>query len=215
MAETDINALAKNAQEACRAFLDECEAAGLKVRITETYRSQKRQNELYEQGRTKPGNVVTWTKNSRHTSRRAWDICQNIKGREYSDISFFDRCGKIAEGLDIIWGGRWKTPDRPHFEVKKDWVMPENKEKEIIDMEELNALKESVERLSQQIDEVKNSLPRIYHYTQDVPEWGRGLVQRLLDEGVFAGAADDDLNLSEDMLRVLVIMDRAGALRLR
>ena len=42
--------------------------------VTSTYRDQEFQNNLYEQGRTKPGKVVTWTRHSRHTARRAWDI---------------------------------------------------------------------------------------------------------------------------------------------
>ena len=77
-----IDALAPNAQKACRLFLKRCEEENLKVRITETYRTQERQDELYEQGRTMPGKIVTWTRNSRHTARHAWDICQDIKGEE-------------------------------------------------------------------------------------------------------------------------------------
>ena len=121
MAVRDINELLPVAQRACRLFLSECEKEGLPVLITETYRSQARQNELYAQGRTKPGKVVTWTKNSRHTSRLAWDICKNVKGAEYSDTSFFKKCGAIAKKLGITWGGDWKTPDMPHFEVTKSW----------------------------------------------------------------------------------------------
>ena len=109
-----ISELAENAQLACWLFLSECEKLGLKVRITETYRSQQRQNELYAQGRTAPGKVVTWTKKSRHTKRRAWDICQGIKGKEYdTSEGFFERCAEVAKKLGITWGGAWKTPDRP------------------------------------------------------------------------------------------------------
>lgn len=118
----DISELTKNAQKACNLFMERCKAAGLNVLITETYRSQERQNYLYEQGRTRPGNKVTWTKNSRHTSRRAWDICKNVKGAEYSDASFFKKCGEIAKELGITWGGTWKTPDTPHFEVDENWT---------------------------------------------------------------------------------------------
>ena len=78
----DISALTDKAQEACRLFLAECQKCALKVRITETYRSQERQNYLYEQGRTCAGKVVTSTKNSRHKSRRARDIRQDVKGKE-------------------------------------------------------------------------------------------------------------------------------------
>ena len=107
----DISALTKKAQIACSLFLEECRRQGLNVLITETYRSQARQDYLYAQGRTRSGNKVTWTRNSRHTSGRAWDICKNVKGNEYSDSSFFKSCGEVAKSLGIIWGGDWKTPN--------------------------------------------------------------------------------------------------------
>lgn len=205
---TDIGELLPNAQTACRAFLELCESEGLKVRITETYRSQARQNELYAQGRTTPGSIVTWTKNSRHTARRAWDICQNIPGREYSDLAFFAACGALAEKLGITWGGNWSTPDRPHFEVTAAWSLPEDFE--VIDMERLEALEQKMTALTEKIEKIEAALPKVYTYTQDVPEWGRKTVQRLLDMGYFAGRAPDDLNLSDDMLRLFVILERVG-----
>ena len=204
----DVSELTPKAQEACRAFLRLCGEQGLKVRITETYRSQQRQNELYAQGRTKPGKVVTWTKNSRHTSRRAWDICQDVKGKEYDTSSgFFAKCGKIAARLGIAWGGTWETPDMPHFEIANSWTIPKDYIEEEREMEEL---KKQIAELAAQIGDIKAQLPKVYHYTADVPDWGRATVQKLLDKGIFAGAAPDDLNLSEDLLRILVINDRAG-----
>lgn len=47
---------------------------GHDVQVTETYRSQARQNELYAQGRQTAGPVVTWTQNSKHTQGRAVDV---------------------------------------------------------------------------------------------------------------------------------------------
>ena len=44
------------------------------VSVIETYRSQARQDHLFEQGRTREGSVVTWTHNSRHTEGLAADI---------------------------------------------------------------------------------------------------------------------------------------------
>ena len=92
----DINRLKPNARIACEMFLDVCKKRGLNVLVTETLRTQERQNELYAQGRTKAGRKVTWTKTSRHQSGLAWDICKNKKGEEYSDIDFFIECGKVA-----------------------------------------------------------------------------------------------------------------------
>jgi len=212
MAVRDINELLPVAQRACRLFLSECEKEGLPVLITETYRSQTRQNELYAQGRTKPGKVVTWTKNSRHTSRLAWDICKNVKGAEYSDTSFFKKCGAIAKKLGITWGGSWKTPDMPHFEVTKSWNYKgdeEEKEERIKKLEKkILIMENSIIALEGLVESVREKLPKVYHYTVDVPEWGRKTVQKFLDDGTFAGVADDDLKLSEDLLRMMVIMER-------
>lgn len=121
----DISELTEQAQKACNLFMDKCKAKGLNVLITETYRSQARQNYLYEQGRSREGKIVTWTKNSRHTSRRAWDVCKNAKGQEYSDSNFFKQCGDVAAELGITWGGTWKSsPDTPHFEIDTNWKEP-------------------------------------------------------------------------------------------
>lgn len=197
---TDISALTPKAQEACKLFLAECAQRGLKVRITETYRSQERQNELYAQGRTKPGNIVTWTKTSKHTNRMAWDICQDIKGKEYSDSSFFKKCGVVAQELKITWGGTWKTPDTPHFQIDNNW------ESEAMTTQE----KKDFEALKEEVQTLKNSQERVYHYTKELPDWAKPTIQKLLNKEIYAGESESDLNLPETLMRVLVINDRAG-----
>lgn len=119
----DIDELLSVARKACNLFLVECKKAGLNIFITETYRPQARQNYLYEQGRTRPGNKVTWTKSSRHTSRLAWDIAVNPP-KDLYDAATLKKAGAIAKKLGITWGGTWTTPDMPHFEVTKDWQAP-------------------------------------------------------------------------------------------
>jgi len=113
-----ISELRTGAKQACEYFITECKKQGLSdVAITETYRSQARQDELYAQGRTKPGKMVTNAKKSSHTDRYAWDIF--FTKTAYSDVSKFDRAGKIARSLGITWGGDFKTiTDKPHFEYK-------------------------------------------------------------------------------------------------
>lgn len=129
----DTKELSAQAKKACALFMERCKAKGLNVLITETYRSQERQDYLYQQGRTRPGKKVTWTHNSRHTSRRAWDICKNVKGQEYSDSNFFKQCGAIAKELGITWGGTWTvSPDTPHFEIAADWKEPVQEDEEMV-----------------------------------------------------------------------------------
>ena len=212
----DINELTPAAKRACMRFLERCEERGLKVRITETYRSQERQNYLYEQGRTRPGNKVTWTKNSRHTSRRAWDICQNIKGKEYADSGFFKACGQIAKELDITWGGTWKQADTPHFEIDTNWT--EQKEDNAMtqqEREKFNALVKAVENLTHTVDKLADRIrtlenPMIYNYIdENMPLWARDTIQKLVDKRLLLGD-ENGLHLTDNGLKQFVINDRAG-----
>ncbi len=199
----DIGELSEKAQKACNLFLERCNLAGLNVLITETYRSQERQNYLYEQGRTRAGSKVTWTLNSRHTSRRAWDICKNVGGSEYSDKAFFKACGKIAKDLGIIWGGDWKTPDMPHFEIPKDWSYKGDEPMTTEEKKEFDELRESVEKLSENQE-------KVYHYFSELPEYAEPTVKKLWERGIYKGKSAEDLDLPETLMRALVINDRAG-----
>lgn len=49
-----------------------------------------------------------------------------------------------------------------------------------------------------------------YTYYEDMPEWAQPTVSKLVKLGLLKGDGDGVLDLSEDMLRVLVINDRAG-----
>ena len=93
--------------------------------LTCTFRSQQEQDELYEQGRTTPGQVVTWTRNSQHTKRNAFDIAILKDGKPTWDVKVsindndtpdYQEAGSIGEMVGLTWGGRWKTPDFPHFQ---------------------------------------------------------------------------------------------------
>lgn len=123
----DLDQLLSVAQIACRLLFQECYKEGIKnIFITETYRSQERQNYLYAQGRTRPGQIVTWTLSSNHTSRLAWDIAIGPPQSLYDEVTL-KRVGAIARKLGITWGGDWTgNKDRPHFEVPKSWKMPAN-----------------------------------------------------------------------------------------
>lgn len=68
--------------------------------------------------------------------------------------------------------------------------------------------KQRLLRLESAVKELKAE--RVYHYVNELPEWARPTVQKLLDRGVFKGESDADLNLPETLLRMMVINDRAG-----
>ena len=99
-------------------FTRRCEAAGHRVRIFETYRSQERQQQLFAQGRTAPGNIVTNTTTSSHMYRIAFDFIR-ADGRPGWDDSdgFFGKCGAIWREMGGTWGGDWRNfIDKPHCE---------------------------------------------------------------------------------------------------
>ncbi|GLC88274.1 M15 family metallopeptidase [Lysinibacillus piscis] len=121
----DLAELLPAARQAVRLLFQECYKAGISnIFITETYRSQERQNYLYAQGRTRPGQIVTWTLQSNHKSRLAWDIAVGPPQSLY-DVATLSKVGAIARKLGITWGGDWMgNIDRPHFEVKANWQIP-------------------------------------------------------------------------------------------
>lgn len=116
----DIGRLRPDVAANCRVFLALCAAEGLPVLVTETVRDAEYQAELYAQGRTKPGAIVTQQKTpSFHGDKAglAFDICKNVKGHEFDDPVFFKRCGVVGRKMGFTWGGDWKSIiDRPHFQ---------------------------------------------------------------------------------------------------
>ena len=114
----DLTLLRDDVERNARLFLQLCEEQGLKVLITQTLRDDEYQAYLYEQGRTRPGSIITNGKRTTfHGAGLAFDICQNIKGQEYNDAAFFVNCAAIAKHLGFSWGGDWaRFPDQPHFQ---------------------------------------------------------------------------------------------------
>ncbi len=54
----------------------------------------------------------------------------------------------------------------------------------------------------------------VYKFIENVPEWGRDSVQKCLDKGFMVGTGTENgkavLNISADLLRTMVLNDRAG-----
>lgn len=92
-----------------------CGEQGCPVRITEGYRSFERQEELYAQGRTKPGSIVTNARGgeSFHNHGVAFDVVP-LEGYNSKN---WEKIGLLGESLGLSWGGRWQFQDKPHFEL--------------------------------------------------------------------------------------------------
>lgn len=59
-----------------------------------------------------------------------------------------------------------------------------------------------------EIDEMEKE--KRYNKVSELPEWAREPIQGLIDKGYLSGDENGNLNLSEDMIRLLVIMRRMG-----
>jgi hypothetical protein len=103
---------------------------GLDLRITSGFRSKEEQDELYAQGRTKSGQIVTNAKGgeSTHNFGVAIDIVDRKLGYELSDLQW-DWLAFIGRFLGFKWGGDWKSfPDKPHFEFMLDYTLKDFQE---------------------------------------------------------------------------------------
>lgn len=122
----DISACHPRLQAKAIQLVDACERQGLRIKVTDCFRSRAEQDALYAQGRTKPGNIVTNAPGSSYSSHHMWgtafDICRNDGRGAYEDgDGIFSRVGTIGKGLGLEWGGDWTSiVDKPHFQLP-DW----------------------------------------------------------------------------------------------
>lgn len=105
-------------------FLSKLLEESIPVLVTETLRTPDRQRRLVDQG-------SSWTLNSRHLTGHAIDLypylhfaMEKDSLKTYSSVNFdaehpvWQKIGEIGESFGLTWGGRWKTRDMGHFEIK-------------------------------------------------------------------------------------------------
>ena len=51
-----------------------------------------------------------------------------------------------------------------------------------------------------------------YHTLAEVPDYARGTIEKLVKDGSLRGISGDDLGLTEELVRTLVVLDRRGIL---
>ena len=114
---------ADGVHDALHGLLDRFEALPFDTVVVEGIRTKARQQALYDQGRTTPGNIVTKAKpeQSPHCHAAALDIMPLVDGKLLWVGTIVDsrlaEMGAIAAELGLTWGGTWKFRDADHFEV--------------------------------------------------------------------------------------------------
>ena len=112
-----------------------CQALPFDVIVVEGVRTIQRQRDLYAQGRTKPGKIVTWTMNSKHIDGLAVDLAtydHETKQILWGDVLKFNDIIRsmlriaAAHKVKIRSGADWnqngvlrenRETDSPHFEL--------------------------------------------------------------------------------------------------
>ena len=94
---------------------------GIKLRVVSALRTWAEQNNLYAQGRTSPGNIVTKAKGgeSLHNFGLAIDVVEIKNGKAIWNNLNWNRIADLGKQIGFRWGGDWKTfKDKPHFEIR-------------------------------------------------------------------------------------------------
>jgi len=102
-------------------MISKCKEANIDLLVTSTYRDHASQNALYEQGRTKPGKIVTNAKGGQsfHNFRCAVDVVPIVNGKPVWDAKnpLWQHIGAIGKSCGLEWAGEWRRfKEYPHFQ---------------------------------------------------------------------------------------------------
>lgn len=151
------------------------------------------------------GDIVIFKHNGEFTHT---GIVIGVSGNYFTTIE-----GNTSGGSTIIANGggvfkkKYYLPSLPGTRFcRPDYEIAE----EGLTMSQYEELKNMIGDLSNKVEVLSN--PMIYNYIDDnMPDWAKPTIQKLVDKGILKGTNDDgDLGLTEEIMRILVINDRAG-----
>lgn len=111
----DLQLLHPTFRRKVQAILDDAAGHGRPMVVIETYRSQTRQEQLFQQGATQLRHVGL------HHYGLAADFAYLVGG-EPSWKPSFDFLGHLAKSHNLIWGGDWGAPQIHHSFIDDDHV---------------------------------------------------------------------------------------------
>lgn len=123
--EAAIETLHPRVRPLARALVNRALTANIKAVITSGTRTYEEQDALYEQGRSRPGNIVTNARagRSNHNFGVAFDVTVFNGKTPVWEGAEYVRLGSIGKSLGLDWGGDWESiKDEPHFELHPAWA---------------------------------------------------------------------------------------------
>ncbi len=135
--EDNIGRLLPGTQRSARKFMSAALkkgvlSDGLIPKIISGTRTYAEQNDIFAQGRTRPGKIVTNARagQSNHNFGIAWDVgIFTAEGKYIDDLvdakkmtsksvdAEYKKLGALGKTLGLFWGGDWSKPDFPHFQM--------------------------------------------------------------------------------------------------
>ena len=108
-------------RERVERMIASCDAEGIDLLVTSTYRDNASQEALYAQGRTAPGRIVTNARSGQsfHNYRCAVDVVPIRNGKAIWDSKdpVWQRIGALGKAAGLEWAGDWKRfKEFPHFQ---------------------------------------------------------------------------------------------------
>jgi len=186
--------------------------SGWDMGINSTFRDHAKQDHLFAQGRTRPGSIVTNARGgeSLHQYRLTFDIHQNNNpAGAFANANFFATAGRIWRDMGGSWGGDWASfPDRPHMEFTNGLTLRQLQNGTVMS-NDIRMKWENEIQGNPVEEEVEEEEEMRFNSLEEIPTWGRKTIERLINRG-FLNGDGNNLNLSEDMVRIFVINDRAG-----
>lgn len=165
-----------------------CKVTGCKIVASSAYRSRKEQERMYAlylvgqiRSAAKPG--TSW-----HEYRLALDTStQPIRRMTNEQLKPYGLCKPISyEGWHI-------QPIETAGETDRRKWAPEEVEDDMTESEVKKIIEES---------------KTVYKTANDIPDWGKPTISRLIKKGAIKPDASGAINITHEMLRILVIMDR-------
>jgi peptidoglycan L-alanyl-D-glutamate endopeptidase CwlK len=122
MSSRKIEDLSPEMQPLVNEWVRQMNELGISFIITCTLRTKQEQIELYAQGRTTPGPIVTWTLNSLHLVGKAFDFCIMVNGKcdwKMKSKDLWDKAIAIGKslGLSQVIGRNGKVKESAHLQL--------------------------------------------------------------------------------------------------
>ena len=132
--EANIATLLPEVRPIARTLVHKSANAGILIKVISGLRTFDEQDQLYAQGRSRPGRKITNARGgySNHNFGIAFDIGVFERNRYLPDSPKYKAVGALGVDLGLEWGGNWTSiVDQPHFQLRPGWAL-EMSEREML-----------------------------------------------------------------------------------